>query len=63
MGGARGGGGGRGAFAGGGGVREGWLGGCPRGAIWRVPAPQGPAMVHRKLPLPPLALPLAILPC
>ena len=47
-----GGGGGRGAFAGGGGSRWGDLGGT---------CPQGQVLVHRRLPLPPLALPLTVL--
>ena len=46
-----------GAFAGGGGVRKGWGGGVQVGRFGGT-CPQGQALVHHRLPLPPLALPL-----
>ena len=51
----------RGFCRGGGGVREGWGGG--RGPRWGElggTCPQGQVLVHHRLPLPPLALPLTI---
>ena len=48
-----------GGFCQGGGVWEGWLGGSRWGNLG-VTCPQGQALVHHRLPLPPLALPLTI---